>query len=317
MASGILCKRVHTHFPGIQLSLRLLSGHGGLLRPHVRTRIARKPFSAIAKKAQKVCAFACSLLAQKRVDGKGKTQKAESHILLIVNSNLHVEKRHASLGQRRFKLLHPFYFIPWPPTIRSHCWTSEWHGHMGHRLSRWSGECENGFRTVLDRTVYNADWGNHQGPRHLQGTFTWHLQLCFVQHLPTAHLHVLWKTIKRPKEKAVFRLVAGLWNNCADHDLWFQPLFLYLPHQAVHSSNYIRPLMAPWKYLQNLQFIENENRRLFAGNYVGFFICHNRTLLFGSGPWKKIIFDPVKTSKWILGGEILLAWFAFFVITAL
>ena len=50
---------------------------------------------------------------------------------------------------------------------------------------------------------------------------------------------------------------------------WFplQPLFLYFPQQAVHSSNYINPLEAPWKYLKNFQFIQHENRRTFAGLY--------------------------------------------------
>ena len=47
----------------------------------------------------------------------------------------------------------------------------------------------------------------------------------------------------------------------------FQPLFLYYPQQAVHSSNYINPLEAPWKYLKNFQFIRHNNRRLFAGLY--------------------------------------------------
>ncbi len=40
---------------------------------------------------------------------------------------------------------------------------------------------------------------------------------------------------------------------------------MYLPEQAVHSSNYIRPLEAPWKYLKNLQYIEDGNRKIFAG----------------------------------------------------
>ncbi|CAH1798588.1 unnamed protein product [Owenia fusiformis] len=44
-----------------------------------------------------------------------------------------------------------------------------------------------------------------------------------------------------------------------------EPLFMYLPHQAVHSGNTITPLEAPKKYTDKLGHIQNENRRLFGG----------------------------------------------------
>ena len=43
-----------------------------------------------------------------------------------------------------------------------------------------------------------------------------------------------------------------------------QPLFLYLPYQAVHSANYIQPLQAPPGEIAMFSSIENENRRIFA-----------------------------------------------------
>ncbi|XP_068717714.1 arylsulfatase B-like isoform X2 [Montipora capricornis] len=43
-----------------------------------------------------------------------------------------------------------------------------------------------------------------------------------------------------------------------------QPLFLYLPYQAVHSANYIQPLQAPPEEIAKFSSIQDENRRIFA-----------------------------------------------------
>ena len=43
-----------------------------------------------------------------------------------------------------------------------------------------------------------------------------------------------------------------------------QPLFLYLPYQAVHSANYIQPLQAPPEEIEKFKDIQDENRRVFA-----------------------------------------------------
>ncbi|XP_077994621.1 arylsulfatase I-like [Glandiceps talaboti] len=44
-----------------------------------------------------------------------------------------------------------------------------------------------------------------------------------------------------------------------------KPLFLYLAHQAVHSANNAVPLQAPYKYTSRFPYIQDENRRTFAG----------------------------------------------------
>ncbi|CAH1792967.1 unnamed protein product [Owenia fusiformis] len=44
-----------------------------------------------------------------------------------------------------------------------------------------------------------------------------------------------------------------------------EPLFMYLPHQAVHSGNTVTPLEAPKKYTDKLGNIQNKKRRLFGG----------------------------------------------------
>ncbi|XP_070567143.1 arylsulfatase I-like isoform X2 [Ptychodera flava] len=44
-----------------------------------------------------------------------------------------------------------------------------------------------------------------------------------------------------------------------------QPLFLYLPYQAVHSANRKVPLQAPYKYTCRFPYILDEKRRTFAG----------------------------------------------------
>ena len=43
-----------------------------------------------------------------------------------------------------------------------------------------------------------------------------------------------------------------------------QPLFLYLPYQAVHSANSIQPLQAPPEEIEKFKNIQDENRRVFA-----------------------------------------------------
>ncbi|XP_078346464.1 arylsulfatase B-like [Oculina patagonica] len=43
-----------------------------------------------------------------------------------------------------------------------------------------------------------------------------------------------------------------------------KPLYLYLPHQAVHSANSIQPLQAPQKLINKFKNIEDERRRIYA-----------------------------------------------------
>ena len=43
-----------------------------------------------------------------------------------------------------------------------------------------------------------------------------------------------------------------------------RPLYLYLPHQAVHSANGIQPLQAPEKLIKKFKHIEDERRRIYA-----------------------------------------------------
>jgi len=50
----------------------------------------------------------------------------------------------------------------------------------------------------------------------------------------------------------------------AEHDD-SKPLFMYLPHQAVHSGNPVTPLESPWQYLKGLGHITQEKRRKFGG----------------------------------------------------
>ncbi|XP_069174122.1 arylsulfatase B isoform X1 [Procambarus clarkii] len=44
-----------------------------------------------------------------------------------------------------------------------------------------------------------------------------------------------------------------------------QPLFLYLAHLAVHSGNPYAPLQAPKEVVEKFSYINDENRRIFAG----------------------------------------------------
>lgn len=44
-----------------------------------------------------------------------------------------------------------------------------------------------------------------------------------------------------------------------------KPLFLYLAHLAVHSANSYSPLQAPSETVEKFAYIEDENRRKFAG----------------------------------------------------
>ena len=43
------------------------------------------------------------------------------------------------------------------------------------------------------------------------------------------------------------------------------PLFLYLAHLAVHSANPHSPLQAPIETVKRFEYIEDKNRRIFAG----------------------------------------------------
>lgn len=47
-----------------------------------------------------------------------------------------------------------------------------------------------------------------------------------------------------------------------------KPLFLYIAHAAVHSANPYNPLPAPDNYVAKFNYIENYNRRRFAGTYL-------------------------------------------------
>ena len=44
-----------------------------------------------------------------------------------------------------------------------------------------------------------------------------------------------------------------------------KPLFLYLAHLAVHSGNPYSPIQAPREDVEKFSYIQNENRRKFAG----------------------------------------------------
>jgi hypothetical protein len=44
-----------------------------------------------------------------------------------------------------------------------------------------------------------------------------------------------------------------------------RPLFLYLAHLATHSANPYRPLQAPTVVVKRFSYIEDEQRRIFAG----------------------------------------------------
>lgn len=45
------------------------------------------------------------------------------------------------------------------------------------------------------------------------------------------------------------------------------PLFLYVAHLAVHSANQYQFLEAPQIIVDKFNYIEDKNRRIFAGNY--------------------------------------------------
>ena len=49
------------------------------------------------------------------------------------------------------------------------------------------------------------------------------------------------------------------------HGVKEQPLFLYLAHLAVHSGNKYSPLQAPPEIVEKFSHIEDEQRRIFAG----------------------------------------------------
>lgn len=43
-----------------------------------------------------------------------------------------------------------------------------------------------------------------------------------------------------------------------------EPLYLYLPYQAVHSANKIQPLQAPENLINKFKNIVDERRRIYA-----------------------------------------------------
>lgn len=49
---------------------------------------------------------------------------------------------------------------------------------------------------------------------------------------------------------------------------FFQPLFLYVAYQAVHSANSYNHLQAPQEYINRFPYIQNEDRKIFAGIFV-------------------------------------------------
>lgn len=60
----------------------------------------------------------------------------------------------------------------------------------------------------------------------------------------------------------------------------FQPLFLYVAYQAVHSANSYAPLQAPLNYIKRFSHIKDKKRRIFAGMFGYEFIIHNETIIF-------------------------------------
>ncbi|GFY48796.1 arylsulfatase B [Trichonephila inaurata madagascariensis] len=66
-----------------------------------------------------------------------------------------------------------------------------------------------------------------------------------------------------------------------------KPLFLYLPHLAVHTGNRYRPLQAPFEVVNQFDYIRNQSRKTFAGmvakmdNSVGnvFEALHDKNML--------------------------------------
>lgn len=61
-----------------------------------------------------------------------------------------------------------------------------------------------------------------------------------------------------------------------------KPLFLYLPHVAVHSANPYNPLPAPDEIVAEMAHIEDYKRRRFAGMILTFFITTNNTFVYVS-----------------------------------
>lgn len=60
------------------------------------------------------------------------------------------------------------------------------------------------------------------------------------------------------------------------------PLFLYVAHTAVHSSNPYSPLPAPDETVDQYSYIENYNRRKFAGSLIKYlaFSIHSQMTIF-------------------------------------
>ncbi|XP_071545951.1 arylsulfatase B isoform X6 [Panulirus ornatus] len=102
-----------------------------------------------------------------------------------------------------------------------------------------------------------------------------------------------------------------------------QPLFLYLAHLAVHSGNPYAPLQAPEEVVKKFSYIEDENRRKFAGmlwkldESVGLVVealhtrkmLHNSIILFttdNGGPAGG--FNENAASNWPLRGVKASVW---------
>lgn len=102
-----------------------------------------------------------------------------------------------------------------------------------------------------------------------------------------------------------------------------QPLFLYLAHLAVHSGNPYAPLQAPEEVVKKFSYIEDENRRKFAGmlwkldESVGLVVealhtrkmLHNSVILFttdNGGPAGG--FNENAASNWPLRGVKASVW---------
>jgi arylsulfatase B len=54
-----------------------------------------------------------------------------------------------------------------------------------------------------------------------------------------------------------------------------EPLFLYLSHLATHSANPYIPLQAPDEVILKFNYIEDKDRRIFAGMFL-IFLCRRR-----------------------------------------
>jgi len=88
--------------------------------------------------------------------------------------------------------------------------------------------------------------------------------------------------------------------------LCLKPLFLYLPHQAVHSACAGVPLEAPAKYQHKVSYIKTRTRQLYAGkkSWIGvvFVSCYCKDVttpvhIFRLCTCKNIIADTSRQSN--------------------